>query len=326
MPPRPVGSALGRTKSLSDLQELNLSDSPPPSPPPPPSSLEADRQKSRDDWIKRGTELNDAMGLKSIRATEIYLSMLGGPRMHSRSPFTQYSEQDANGWIVKKYRVLEQEDLDDLTSMFAHIGASNKMADNVPVSWIHTGKTEAYPDQGTGATYSNAFNAKGGLILSLDNENPEYHGRKRGEPYRSAEVPGLRHWSDAVFLEWSKQAGDAAKNLKWVFVKDVIEESTRALMVEILFELGLQLLPLFKDVEEIDPQSEHGEMLVGSPTGRGIAWLLIQHKAELGRKKIAGIRFFRDDGAPEGVVARGYEGRIQPKAFFNMLFRLEDIE
>jgi len=45
--------------------------------------------------------------------------------------------------------------------------------------------------------------------------------------------------------------------------------------------------------------SDHAIALLGTAHGAGVAWLLAQHRDQLGHKVIAGIRIFYSDESPD---------------------------
>ena len=47
---------------------------------------------------------------------------------------------------------------------------------------------------------------------------------------------------------------------------------------------------------DFDPHSDGFAALLASPNGRGVAWFLAQHKAQLGHKTISNIRVWGDNG------------------------------
>lgn len=135
------------------------------------------------------------------------------------------------------------------------------------------------------------------------------------------------------------QAGpENAKNLRYVWHKDVKDEVTQLLCRQIMVDdkeswdtlpgsnKKQPLIQRFDDAKEyaFDDEEGFGRVLIASPNGRGLAWLLIQHKEELGAKRIAGVRMFADDDVTLGNMAVK-NGLAFPHGSFHLLFRLEDV-
>ena len=118
-----------------------------------------------------------------------------------------------------------------------------------------------------------------------------------------------------VFLEWKDLCtGDESKGdirgLRYVFRLLISNKDSQALVSKTLANKGatIQHWP----GTSFTRSSKEFKALLGSPNGSGVAWLLINHKMQLGKKTIAKITVFRHDGAAEDADP-------------TMLFYLKDI-
>ena len=110
-----------------------------------------------------------------------------------------------------------------------------------------------------------------------------------------AEVIPLRQYSDVVFLAWQKAAGDKIKGLKYIFRHHITNANTLAVILEVLEKRGEQAKPW--PGLQISMTERDAWALLGTPNGVGAAWLLIQHKEQLGMKSISAVTIYKCVGA-----------------------------
>ena len=120
-------------------------------------------------------------------------------------------------------------------------------------------------------------------------------------------LPALRHMSDVIFLQYKAQcaaAHVAMGGLKHVFVPEVHQgtQITESIVVEIWKRTGERAdmppwrkLPDWRGRKTFTLKDEEGLALLASPSLQGIAFMLLQHRAALGRLTIKQIAFFGDD-------------------------------
>jgi hypothetical protein len=110
----------------------------------------------------------------------------------------------------------------------------------------------------------------------------------------------LRQWSDVVFLLWQHVAGSNARSLQHHIQCPISNDDTRTIMRKAIgeddsFSDWDDLSPLQEGGRTFRPNSQEYYALLGSPNGFGIAWLLVQHKAQLGVKTVSEITVFGAD-------------------------------
>lgn len=164
---------------------------------------------------------------------------------------------------------------------------------------------------GTNALEIFSFNHKDRGIIIEDLESPGWvKAEKKDKCPPDAQLPPqLRKMSDLMFLGW-QQTSQAANNpsnkdfqmkkLEWILVDSVREPYTQWLLSETFkeFQLKPPVARTFEDMADdfaISTDSPPGMALLGAPIGRIISWFLIQHKAQLGVKRINAIMVFQND-------------------------------
>ncbi|KAG7001304.1 hypothetical protein G7Y79_00032g066570 [Physcia stellaris] len=159
----------------------------------------------------------------------------------------------------------------------------------------------------TDAEFRNTYNPAGKTIIAAHNFSPTYQLRKafgvdRLSPDQAAKLPKVKQWSDVTMIMWNSLAGNRAGDLKYIFREYIITSNTRFVMEQCFQDIGedelLKVWPgqVFKDD---DPDFY---ALLGTPHGRSVAFLLIQHQDEFPGKSIESITVFTnsDDDIEDG--------------------------
>ncbi|KAH6875069.1 hypothetical protein BKA58DRAFT_281314, partial [Alternaria rosae] len=172
-----------------------------------------------------------------------------------------------------------------------------------------------YGVSATGAYYRFAFNAEQGAIYGHNFLAPwpaameNYAG-----DFPADELPALRQASDILAAFWLRNPNP--KTLKYWFGSDIINVDAVPVINRILLARGYNEVPHWPGVQ-IDAPSDEYLALLGTPVGANKAFMLVQHKAELGLKHIPSITIFRDATNP----ARPEDNRPE----YQLLFRIEDV-
>jgi hypothetical protein len=185
----------------------------------------------------------------------------------------------------------------------------------------------------THADFLNIVNPNAGLLVAVNNINPAAMAKqmmqKRDPSECDINLPKLRNWSDAAFLQWQRvvnrfSVGGAA--LKYVVRSNVENPDTLDIMTQVLGEYaGNRNIPRCRDDfaprprwpgVDFDIKSDEGLALLGTPNGNGIGWLLAQHKRELGHKVIIKVTIFYHE-----TVIQNEEWEDA-----NLLFHIKDAE
>jgi hypothetical protein len=157
---------------------------------------------------------------------------------------------------------------------------------------LHETKHEGHTYPETRAEYTNVFNVDGGAIVGDMNIGPDHmvqEQAQRGTTF-SGEVVPLKQYSDIAFLAWQHAAGDRTNGLKYILKNGIVNDETIEVAEYILEQRDARLQPWpglkipFPDIDAL--------ALMGTPSGRGAAWMLIQHKRELGTKRFSHVTLF----------------------------------
>ena len=162
----------------------------------------------------------------------------------------------------------------------------------------------------TDAHFTNIFELNHGILIAGSNFGPAHtHGDKLidGEA-----LPDLQRWSDIAYLQalylcsaenrvpegCERPAADAVKKLKYVVRHDIENADTNVVIHELLqwyvtgpcsFSVSNEGCPwcsvyLMWPGLTFSIESDEGLALLGTPNGRGIAWLLKQHEELIGKR------------------------------------------
>ncbi|KAH5710570.1 hypothetical protein HBI20_177700 [Parastagonospora nodorum] len=170
----------------------------------------------------------------------------------------------------------------------------------------------------TGAWYRFGIDQKGGAIHGLSHEAPAFTAADNwGRRPHANELPHLGKASDIMFFYWAR-ANPNVRNLRYYFNVYVINHETNPLIAKIIHDdPQLDDLPDWPGVKFHEGSSEFN-MLLGSPVGMTLAYMILQHKAELGVKHMTDVTVFRDSAA--------YAGHEAAKAKVMMVWTIKDVE
>ncbi|KAF2829149.1 hypothetical protein CC86DRAFT_271076, partial [Ophiobolus disseminans] len=135
-------------------------------------------------------------------------------------------------------------------------------------------------------------------IYAQNLESPKHAARKaRCKPPSKSELPGMFLMSDVIWAYWARNHPNVA-NLRYYFANNILNEDTLRVIAKILKDETLPDVPHWPGLRFEENESEF-EALLGTPIGATIAYILIQHKAQLGIKLIKSIAIFRDDATKD---------------------------
>ncbi|KAI5359165.1 hypothetical protein Slin14017_G100670 [Septoria linicola] len=163
----------------------------------------------------------------------------------------------------------------------------------------------------TSAIYFNIYNPLQGTIIAIRNYGPEYMSSK-DPTWNNAPLPSMRAWSDVVTAVWTSLTSATGRQLLRYIVRiNIQNQDTNDIVIE-----ALQRVPggrkngvapkwpgfTFKPPPVpppagggASPTKQSKEMLkafqavLATPNVRGVVWLLLQHKFQLGAKTIKEI-------------------------------------
>jgi hypothetical protein len=152
----------------------------------------------------------------------------------------------------------------------------------------HTTEVEGILYPATHALLCQAINPSDGVIVAYDNITAQNLNKEFGADLRRD--PNLNHWSDVAYLQWLSKA-DQRSNLRYVLRYNVLNDLTRF----VIEYLGLQSKLVLKGWpgKTYNAGSVEFNALLGSPNGSGVAYLLAQHKKQLGHKTVDKVTVFK---------------------------------
>ncbi|KAK2008560.1 hypothetical protein LZ32DRAFT_631571 [Colletotrichum eremochloae] len=169
----------------------------------------------------------------------------------------------------------------------------------------------------TFASNANVLVPASSAIIFDDDTSPEAMKKY----WKLGSVPKLHRVSDIAFFQWMdacKAQNVNPKSLKLMFVSHVINYETYKVVVDALVETGHKRMPAYTDRIVFSMDSRQGQAILGSTWGSALSWMLIQHKKELGLKKITKVAVW---GAKLGFPLPLSHGRV---GTMEMKFIVED--
>jgi hypothetical protein len=179
----------------------------------------------------------------------------------------------------------------DIGPALKDLGVSIDAFDNIKFGYWHQkeSKHDGHTYPATFGFYQKVFNVKGGVIVADSNFGPDYEKRFG----TTAKTVPLKQYSDVVFLARQKQAGDNIKNLKYVFRHKIVNSATQSLLKAVL-EKRNEKLKAWPGTK-ISMIESGARAILGTSNGHGVAYLLAQHKEQLGVKVIDSVTIFESD-------------------------------
>ncbi|KAF7946109.1 uncharacterized protein EAE97_005147 [Botrytis byssoidea] len=218
----------------------------------------------------------------------------------TQSVFNIPESREENGWDI----VIDRHELSSVFHVLEHIGKitnSNFRENWVGILASHYGKADRTLGQTIGGLdghYYYAMNTKNGIIIAIDSESPYFtkqlKAQAAGEPKNNISTTTLQTWSDITYLTWHEECTQTAtplNNLKHIIQSHITNPGTIFVITEIL-EGEKITFPLDGLTIDINDSKGHGAALLGTPNGKGIGWLLAQHKKQLGNAKIVSVEIF----------------------------------
>lgn len=139
--------------------------------------------------------------------------------------------------------------------------------------------------------YESMYSSSAGYIIAVDSWSPKFELEKerKRKPYLPDVLPDVYRWSDITFIEWKTQAGARIKELHYIFQSNIMNQESK--MVIERAAGGLNNLQWPGKIFEM--ASSEGRAILGSPNGRGVAFLLATHKEQLGQRTVERVLVWR---------------------------------
>jgi hypothetical protein len=234
-------------------------------------------------WARAGDDTYDA----SLRSGILLQCRLDNDA-EEPSKWLNYGSLESYGWETQGGENFQVKP--ELAALLQDLGLSAAPTANLKYIYAHKHATEydGYSYPATDADYSNIFNVEGGAIIATLSFSPNFMAELGG--IDGSEVVPLKQYSDVAFLAWQHAAGNKANGLKYIIRHGVINDETMMVIKHILEQRGVSQQP-WPGLKISFPHRD-AFALLGSPNGRGAAWMLIQHKKELGMKRFSDVAIF----------------------------------
>lgn len=146
------------------------------------------------------------------------------------------------------------------------------------------------------AHYTNVVNPKSGAFIFDSNYSPTYAKSTNGK----GDIPDLDTASDIAYFQWRDgclSGGDDPKSLKVIFRSHIVYNKTFQIVMEALRRAKYTQVPEWDQRITFKMDTDEGLAILGSTHGASTAWMLIQHKEELGLKDITEVVVWAANGA-----------------------------
>jgi glucokinase len=100
-------------------------------------------------------------------------------------------------------------------------------------------------------------------------------------------LPPLQNWSDVTFLQWNHLTAGNPGALKYVWRVNIFNAETYAIVKEALKRKYDEEPSTLGRLFSVD--DEEGKAILGTVHGSGVAYLLAQHKEQMGLKVVKGV-------------------------------------
>jgi len=141
--------------------------------------------------------------------------------------------------------------------------------------------------QPSGGTYTLGVNASIGYLMAVHSKCPREARKKKGAFARSKALPDLQRWADVAFLAYQERCGAEQKSVKGlsrVFRCEINNEESLETTSSVCEMDSFVENKMYTEIYQ--PDSRQGKALIGMLNGAGVAWMLLRHRDQLGRKVI----------------------------------------
>ncbi|KAF2448498.1 hypothetical protein P171DRAFT_518017 [Karstenula rhodostoma CBS 690.94] len=207
-----------------------------------------------------------------------------------QSPFTKYTDLTKHGYIEIKPEPVAIEPLSKCLQAF---GVDEKLRSeggmNVQMFHAHSQKDTVGDTEKTvsHAHFSQTVNRKEGVLIAVSN--------LKAYPAPVKKTPQLKYWSDVAYLQLLGPSAtfptpSTTLNLKYIIRHGVANSITQSMVGHILdiHDVGKPVWPGI----ELSMDTDEGKAILSTPNGWGVAYLLAQHKAQLGLKTVDKVTIF----------------------------------
>ncbi|KAF1968726.1 hypothetical protein BU23DRAFT_258350 [Bimuria novae-zelandiae CBS 107.79] len=261
------------------------------------------------DALAKGTRLLALLTTRAARADTPLET--DPPAATQQSEFTSYADLATHGYMEESSP--EPFTLAPLRTCLRGLGVDDRLevdgGNNRQVYHVHSESVIVdgvwYPS--TNAYFSHLVNREEGVLIACSNMSAPHVGMVADLPVDV--YPPLHRWSDIAWLQLltpsqspspsarSDTCVSAPPDLRFIIRYSIQNPTTLAVIASILSARNIELLPAWPGLTfplhaEIGKGYEEGVALLGTPNGAGVAYLLAQHKAQLGAKEVRKVSLF----------------------------------
>ncbi|CAA9962989.1 hypothetical protein PTMSG1_06357 [Pyrenophora teres f. maculata] len=246
------------------------------------------------------------------------LALTLAPTPIPQSPFKSLSSLSTWGYITQTDTLSDLSMYHTIPAVLTALIAATTLTNPVCSRAIHETDVEVKGKfySATMALFQNTMHAPSGILIAESNTTSAAI-----EPH-APRLPELRHWSDIAFLQWKGLAPAIANDkkplipeLKVVVRSTIVNVDTKVVCTHIVNKLRAEhalspsvgegntgeaeadldtWLPTWPGVS-FDVGEVEAKALCGTPNGKGVLWMLAQHRAELGHKTVVKVTLFYGD-------------------------------
>jgi len=117
---------------------------------------------------------------------------------------------------------------------------------------------------------------------------------------RAAIIPPVKQFSDIGFLEYAYQAqsqGTSPAGLKYLLAHSIINARTNKILSRVHLEKKANV-GRWNNRVTVTMDTDQGKAAFGTANALGVGWLLLQHRALLGKKTVSKIDIFASGTGP----------------------------
>ncbi|KAJ5885180.1 hypothetical protein N7495_009690 [Penicillium taxi] len=279
--------------------------------------------------VKKGKDLMSLM--ESTIAKAETLNLAGT----TQSTWLASDDLETQGWVRMNMGTFTYKDLtidlpvygDKLDAFFSSMGISFNSYSARYVMSIDSGYylkdcdlAVCFPSEGI---FGNMIDISSGTIVADLNRSPL--SMNYPEVTLSIICP-IRQWSDAVYTQWLAAGAVESTSLNQIVRAGINNAATQEFVIQALRKQGsVTEIPTWNvDSQLTLTRVDDGDFfaaILGSPNGAGCAYLLAQHKAELGIKQLTSVSIWMSGNTPFTLTSpiSTLEGNL------NLLFTVEPV-
>ncbi|KAJ5899320.1 hypothetical protein N7495_004064 [Penicillium taxi] len=238
--------------------------------------------------LKKGKELDCAM-----KATKDLAAACFSETTSIKSTFTKFSDFEKWGWQAEErpLRISNLYETNLASIILDGLGVKDDDLIYIEIAHDETVIVDGVTYALTGAHYDNMYDVHDGLIIVNDIQSPGAVNRECPVDH----LTKLQRWSDVSFLQWQelcRSRQHSVKKLNHVVQTLVTNPITESVLCKALGETENTNWEKYKDGLILDSKGDAFTAVLGTPNGSGTAWMLIQHKDQLGLKKVSQITVY----------------------------------